>query len=391
MQKRGIVRAIAFLLAFLMLSGAILSLVGILFSSASDELSDWQSKLDKLTKQQADLEKQIQSTGTQKKTEMQKKSTLESEINKFSERITILNEIISELDAQIDDKQHESDTLQQQIDHQIMLYGARIRENHESGRSGYLDMLFGASSMAEYLTKTDRNGEIALYDEQLITTLRENRAAILDAKAEIEYNRTTQAALQKEVSQLRVQREGHVNEVNTTIKKLNNDEAALKKAYEEGEAEQNRITAEIQKILLARLGSDYVGGNLGWPTPGYKSITDTYGMRIHPITKTRKMHTGIDIAAKGGTQILASNAGYVVKAEYNSAWGNYILIDHGGGVSTFYAHMQNAASVSVGSTVAKGQRIGLVGSTGLSTGNHLHFEVWMKGNHTDPLGYVTPS
>ncbi|MBQ5707420.1 MAG: M23 family metallopeptidase, partial [Peptococcaceae bacterium] len=124
-----------------------------------------------------------------------------------------------------------------------------------------------------------------------------------------------------------------------------------------------------------------------WPCPSSKKITSKYGYRIHPIQKVKKMHTGIDVGAKKGTDIVAAAGGKVIMAKYYGGYGNCIIVDHGGGMSTLYAHM-SAYVAKEGDWVSQGQVIGKVGSTGNSTGPHLHFEVRVNGQHTNPSNYV---
>ena len=136
------------------------------------------------------------------------------------------------------------------------------------------------------------------------------------------------------------------------------------------------------------IGYDYVGGEMAWPVPGYTLITSPYGMRTHPITGVYKLHTGTDISAPMGTDFIAANDGVVAKAEYNYAYGNMVMINHGGGVSTLYAHGSQIL-VEVGQSVTRGEPVLKVGSTGYSTGPHAHFEVRINGQYTDPMPYIT--
>ena len=127
---------------------------------------------------------------------------------------------------------------------------------------------------------------------------------------------------------------------------------------------------------------------MAWPVPGYTKITSNYGMRVHPITGVYKLHTGVDISAPIGANFVAANDGIVTKAYYNSAYGNMVMIDHGGGISTLYAHGSEIL-VQVGQTVSRGEPILKVGSTGYSTGPHAHFEVRINGIVTNPIEYIT--
>ena len=147
------------------------------------------------------------------------------------------------------------------------------------------------------------------------------------------------------------------------------------------------IEAEIKMMALNSIGPDYMGGAMTWPVPGYTSLTSLYGMRVHPITKAYKLHTGVDISAPMGATFVAAADGVVTKATFNKAYGNMVVIDHGGGVQTLYAHGSEIL-VQVGQQVTKGTQVLKVGSTGYSTGPHAHFEIRINGQTVDPLEYL---
>ncbi len=173
------------------------------------------------------------------------------------------------------------------------------------------------------------------------------------------------------------------------IAKLSDQEKDVQAKIDEYNAQFEAINKEILSLALGGIDSKYIGGELAWPIPGYTRITSKYGMRTHPITGVYKLHTGVDVSAPMGANFVAANDGIVVKAEFNSAYGNMVIIDHGGGVSTLYAH-GSEIMVQVGETVKRGETVVLkVGSTGYSTGPHAHFEVRLNGVVTDPLPYIT--
>ena len=173
------------------------------------------------------------------------------------------------------------------------------------------------------------------------------------------------------------------------IAKLSDQEKDVQAKIDEYNAQFEAINKEILSLALGGIDSKYIGGELAWPIPGYTRITSKYGMRTHPITGVYKLHTGVDVSAPMGANFVAANDGIVVKAEFNSAYGNMVIIDHGGGVSTLYAH-GSEIMVQVGETVKRGETVVLkVGSTGYSTGPHAHCEVRLNGVVTDPLPYIT--
>ena len=184
-------------------------------------------------------------------------------------------------------------------------------------------------------------------------------------------------------------------QINSYAYDISNKEQAIKE-YEADIAEQNQIIKDLEAAVAAERQAiydaehpkiTYDGGVFAWPAPSYKRISDDYGNRIHPILGTQQFHNGVDMAAPGGSPILAAYDGEVVAASYSSSMGNYIMIDHGNTLYTIYMHA-SALYVKKGDVVARGQQIAAVGSTGRSTGNHLHFSVRLNGSYANPWNYL---
>ena len=171
------------------------------------------------------------------------------------------------------------------------------------------------------------------------------------------------------------------------ISKLSTEEQELQAKIDEYNNQVASIEAEIKLLALNSISEDYIGGAMIWPVPGYTSITSEYGMRVHPITGAYKLHTGVDIGAPLGANFVAAANGIVSKATFNAAYGNMVIIDHGGGVQTLYAHGSEIL-VQVGQTVEAGTPILKGGSTGYSTGPHAHFEIRIDGQTINPLDYL---
>ena len=172
------------------------------------------------------------------------------------------------------------------------------------------------------------------------------------------------------------------------LERLSDQEQETQQQIDEYNKQYEEINRQIIALVANGIDSNYIGGTLAWPVPGYTKITSEYAMRVHPITGVYKLHTGVDISAPMGANFISANDGIVVKAEMNSAYGNMVIIDHGGGISTLYAHGSEIL-VTVGQSVKRGDAILKVGSTGYSTGPHAHFEVRINGVTTNPLPYIT--
>ena len=173
------------------------------------------------------------------------------------------------------------------------------------------------------------------------------------------------------------------------ISKLSDKEKDIQTKIDEYNTQFSQVNREILEIALSSgMYTDYIGGVMAWPVPGHTLITSPYSMRVHPITGVYKLHTGVDISAPIGADFIATADGVVTKANYNGAYGNMVMIDHGGGISTLYAHGSEIL-VQVGQVVKRGEPVLKVGSTGYSTGPHAHFEVRINGVPTNPMDYIT--
>jgi murein DD-endopeptidase MepM/ murein hydrolase activator NlpD len=266
-----------------------------------------------------------------------------------------------------------------------------MRASYEDGLPGYLEVILGANGLYDMLTRVDMVSEIFNYDQQIYNKLMSIKNDIAQKKLDLETTKTKQEGTAKELAARKSDREAKYNQSIKLLKDLEKNESDYKKYYNQLEREEAQERDGLNKLIeeLSK-NSQYIGGKLTWPAPGYTRITSPYGMRMHPILHVKKMHYGVDIGAPLNASIVAANTGTVIVAKYHYSYGNYIVIDHGGGTATLYAHL-NKILVKVGQKVSKGQTIGKAGSTGDSTGPHLHFEVKEKVNgksqNVDPMKY----
>lgn len=324
---------------------------------------------------------------------------LDSELSGIQEKIEQYNTLIIEKEQQIADtteELNEAITLQEE---QYVAMKRRIKFMYERGDTFYLETIFSSSSISDLINKADYIEALSRYDRdkldeyveiiQMVQVCKEKLEAekeVLDeAKIAVEEEEANISALihEKEAQIYSVSsdistKEAAIREYEAMIEQENAEIAALEKAIAE---EKARLEAENAQARI------YNGGMFTWPCPNYTRISDQYGMRPHPTLGVEKFHNGLDMAAPGGSSILAAYDGDVVAATYSSSMGNYIMIDHGSGLYTIYMHC-SALYVSKGQTVTKGQKIAAVGSTGRSTGNHLHFGVRLNGNYVNPWNYL---
>ena len=273
--------------------------------------------------------------------------------------------------------------------------------------NNFLGIILDSSSLSEVLFKAKYVSDIMDNDKQIIDNLNETKVelaktkekldkekeSLANSKSSLEYQQqiikekqsiilSEKEVLDKEMSELNKLEEEKQSKIESIIKSQNYIESQI----EDLTIENKTLTNILQQTSSSTGGVSYGSGTFINPTTG--TYTSNYGYRIHPITGKRSFHTGQDIANSYGTKIVAADGGKVVKASYNGAYGNAIVIEHGNGYSTMYAHLQSF-SVSVGDVVTQGQKIGEMGSTGWSTGPHLHYEVWYNGNHINPRQFLS--
>ncbi len=329
-------------------------------------------------------------------------SGIQLDITENIEQVQKLDEKIEQAETELEEVSGQAQILQQTIEglektqkieeekyeKQKEVFEERIVALYEAGDTQYLDVLLKSDNISDFISTYFVISEIADYDADILNTIGERKNNIENTKTKLEREKQELAVI--------IEKQTRTAKVLQTTKLLReNYITQLSEQEKETQAkidEYNQALKEInmQIIELAKQGIDtaYIGGELAWPVPGYTTISSKYGMRVHPITKVYKLHTGVDISAPMGANFVAANDGIVIKAEYNSAYGNMVLIDHGGGISTLYAHGSKIL-VEVGEQVTRNQSILKVGSTGYSTGPHAHFEVRKNGVVTNPMPYIT--
>lgn len=388
--KRIVASILAALLAFLLLFSMVSGLFSMKASATSQSSVDsLKNKLNDIGKKKDSIESQLKDIKSDKRTTNAKKISLDAQIEVAQDEIDTQNELIAELSGLIAKKETELSAKEKEEQSQYELFKKRVRVMYENGETGYLGILLSTDDFSSLLSRYEVISQIIDYDKNLIKQINEKITEIATAKAALQSDKTENETLKASLVQKSASLKAKSDESEQMMKKLEQNEEEYKKAYAEYEKEEAKIEKQIQ-AELAKLSGDYVGGTFLWPCPGHTTITSTFGWRYHPILHVNKLHTGTDIKALTGTKVVAANSGTVVTSEYNSAYGNYIIINHGGGKATLYAHLSKR-QVQKGGSVTKGQQIGLVGSTGYSTGAHLHFEVRINGAPVNPMTYFTKS
>lgn len=314
--------------------------------------------------------------------------TLGLKINEKQQEIMVLEVQEMQLLSYIEKTEAELQVASEKYEKQKKLLEDRLVVMYESGKTTYLDVLLRSESLTKFLSNYFLIEEITQTDSELLNQMLIQKTSIEQTQAELE-------AKKDELSAARESREktaialSNMNIIKNSY--MNQLSAKEMEIHQEIEEYQNRIIEiekEIMMLATQSIGEDYVGGIMAWPVPGYTYITSQFGMRVHPVTGIYKLHTGTDIRAPIGANFIAANDGVVVKAGWNNAYGKMVMIDHGGGVMTLYAHGSEIC-VELGQVVKRGEIILKVGSTGYSTGPHAHFEVRINGQYVNPLDYIT--
>lgn len=310
-------------------------------------------------------------------------SSLATQVSALEKQLGQLESAISEGEARLVVLEQELAEAQKKVETQNENLNARLRNMYKSGSIGFVDVLLDSGSFSEFLTNLDLVERIYSSDQTVLSDLE-------DAHQEVEQKKQEVETLQAELKTSKEETEKSKATVETKKAEIAQSNEELDKMIDADKAEADALVAELQKSKTVSSSSDstYSGGVLAWPVPGYGRITSPFGYRNHPISGSYKMHTGIDIGTSGATPpIVAANGGTVIYSGWKGGYGKAIMIDHGGGIVTLYAHC-SSLHVSKGASVSRGQTIANVGSTGNSTGPHLHFEVRQDGAYKNPLNYL---
>ncbi len=359
------------------------------------QISSAKKERDTLKNAKTDLEKVKKQLETSKSNLNTYISQIDASLTDIQGKIDSLNDQITEKEYQIEtttNELHESERIQME---QYEAMKKRIKFMYERGDTIYFELLLESGSFADMLNKAEYIERLSSYDRDKLNQYIATTELISLTKQALEEEKETldeaKASREAEQANLESLLQAKSAELNSVKADISNKEAAIAEYDAEIKAENAAIAALEKEVAAdkAALYSKYKydGGVFTWPCPNYTRISDDYGMRMHPTLGVQKMHNGIDLAAPGGSPILAAYAGTVVAAAYEGSMGNYVMISHGNGLYTVYMHC-SALYVSKGQDVSAGTKIAAVGSTGRSTGNHLHFGVRLNGAYVSPWNYL---
>ena len=353
----------------------------------AQDLTELQEQSNQLTQALDESNNRLQAVQEQLSTNMQELQDLDNQIAQSQEELNTINTDINDLMNQIKENEEKLSKTQAEFDKIQGLLDARIIKMYETPKFEFLQVILASKNVTEMLSTYYAMKELAEYDNQLLDTVKKQKEDIETTK-KILAEKKKQVVTNKQSQQKKAQVLANTKKMRQYyISKLSTEEQELQAKIDEYNGQVNAIEAEIKLMALNSISADYIGGAMTWPIPGYTTITSEYGMRVHPITGAYKLHTGTDIGAPMGADFVSAAKGVVVKATYNAAYGNMVIIDHGGGVQTLYAHGSEIL-VQVGQEVEAGTPVLKVGSTGYSTGPHAHFEIRINGQTVNPLEYL---
>ena len=427
MKRTTAVRVICIVLALIF----VLSLLTVIIPARANavsqsEINALQAKRDQIRAQQVEQQNQIDGLRNQKAGVLEQKAALDMEIGLTQDEINVVQQQIELYGQLILEKKAELVQAKAEEAKQSELFRVRMREMEEGGKLSFIVVLLESRSISDLLTRIDMISEVMSYDKALENALTDARAKVEEAEQAYETAKGEEEAKKGELEVRKSDLMAQVAEAEALVRSLESDIEAYKAAYNETEAAkqalQQQINEKVAQLEAERKAAEEAArkaaeeaarrqqqqqqpsqpqqqttppapsyavgsGSMIWPAPDSHQINSPFGWRIHPIYGTSKFHSGVDINASYGSSVLAADSGTVILAGWNGGYGNCIVISHGNGITTLYGHMSSIA-VSSGQSVSQGQTIGYVGSTGNSTGPHLHWEVAVNGSQVNPLNYA---
>ena len=376
-------------------------------SSIKKELEELKEQAEAIKEKQEALQAELDANDEETQDIVSQKHELDQQIKLIHDEITNINAQIQTYNQLIAEKQKELDAAQMEQQKLSQQYAARISAMEKNSHVSFWSVLFQSSSFSDFLSRVRMMADIAKADQAMMAELQEAADRISVAREELSLEKDGLSQQRLQLSETQSELDAKSAEATLLLDRLNDNAMELAKLQEQYEDEEAELSSDIaekereyteakRKEEAASGGGSGGGGGTGgggssaswgYPLPYRATITSAYGWRIHPITGKESFHNGVDLAAGQGTAIYAVRSGTVTTATYNSVLGYYVTVNHGDGFSSMSAHMTHYI-VSEGDEVTKGQVIGYVGSTGWSTGPHLHFTIYYNGSTVNPMNYI---
>lgn len=381
-----------------------------LITTSVISLADTEQDLNKTNKQRQELQSNIQKNKKQSNNVVQEIEQISVQMDKTNGELSEVQKELNNLNQSISLNKEKLIKAEENLSNRNDTFEERLRVMYKRGTVGYIEVLLESTDISDFLTRAEMIKKLIDHDVDLLGTMKAERDEIEDTKKELEVQQINVAAVKRKVETKKNELIVATRAKEGLLGQLEDDRSKMESEYDALNAEADKLSAIIaqkQREAAAKKQqssggsstSNGSGGNtvidsgmvsskgMTWPAPGYNSISSPFGYRIHPIFGTKKLHTGVDIPAPSGASIVAATDGVVQHSGGLGGYGNAVIIDHGDGIATLYAH-NSSLLVSEGATVTRGQVIAKAGSTGYSTGPHLHFEVRKNGSYIDPTPWI---
>ena len=403
MRNKKFISIVCIILAVIFVATLILGAISSAWAVSQSDIDALKNKQSAIAQQKTALQSQIDSAKGQVSDTQAQKAELDEKNQLAQQEIDNINEQIAAYDKLISEKAEELKKAQAAEDEQKEALEKRMRAMEETPSLTYVAIIFQSADFSDLLSKINDISAIMTNDKELEDKYTAARQEVETVKNEYEQTQNEQKQTKVELDAKKADLEAQIAQANQVIASLESNIEAFKQQYEAEETQEAAIRSQIDQQVAAleaqqraaaeaakKNGTSYTvtngTGQFTWPVPASHTISSPFGYRVHPIFGTTKFHSGIDISASSGSTIVAADSGTVLTATYSSSYGNYVVISHGNGTSTLYAHMSKLGC-SAGQSVSKGSTIGYVGSTGWSTGPHCHFEIRINGSLVNPASY----
>lgn len=365
----------------------LLIMLTITVPAIASEIDDLRKQQNLINNELEKLKNNINQINQNKKSVAQEIAELEQKLSEAQKELAATEAELKETQTKLANTMEELKQAEKRVEEQQDDLNIRMRTMYKTGPVDYIEVILASSSFSDFLTRLDMVKRIIEADKNLLADFREKQEEVAKKKAELEEQQRLITVQRNHISARRAQIVSYRGDRQRLMAQLEQQ----KKEYELQEEKLRRDSENLRRQILAwemKNKKGYFGtGEFCWPAPASRYITSDFGWRTHPIFKTRRFHEGIDIGAGMGTDVLATDDGEVIFAGSYGGYGNTIIVSHGGGISTQYSHLSKIL-VGVGKKVLKGDKIGLVGSTGWSTGPHLHFGVIKDGQVVNPWNWL---
>ncbi|TYP57795.1 murein hydrolase activator EnvC family protein [Thermosediminibacter litoriperuensis] len=377
--KNGARRLLALILAAFFITSAA--------PAGAIDLQNLKNQQNKISQKLQEVKSALRKVDSQRKDVLMELDAIEKDLQETQKKLAITEADLKQTQQKLAVTQQELNKAEQEVENQKENLRVRLKAMYIAGPVDYLEVMLAATSFSDFLTRMDMVKRVADYDKNLLADFKAKKDLIAKKKAELEAHKRAIAQQHQIISTHRARIASRQQDRQKLLASLEEQRKEYERQQDQLEAESRKI-AEMIKQIQAKNNRGYMGtGKFHWPAPSSTRVTSNYGWRTHPIFKTKRFHTGVDIGASMGANVVAADDGVVIYAGYYGGYGYTVIVDHGGGISTLYAHLSKIL-VSEGQKVKRGERVALVGSSGYSTGPHLHFEVRKNGQHVNPWNWL---